>query len=147
MIRISSLAILATLSLQAVSAPQPPDQPRTFGTPDTTQNSRRQPDPPGENEPRVLQPGSPKPVAVPPFPRFDDSKCDSAGNLYFAVAGNTHLLGSLLEISHDASTSIAFAPPAPEKLDPLGEIGYRDFAVAPSGGSTSCCRIRTTEES
>lgn len=84
-------------------------------------------------EPRMLQTSSPKPVPVPPFAAHGEGRCDSRGNFYFAVGGNTARLGSLLEISHDGAGSTAFTPPTPEKPEPIHELGFRDFAVTPSG--------------
>ncbi len=126
------LAILLTFGQEAGAKSQAASQPQTYGTP-PVRNSERQPEPSATEELRVLQPGSPRPVPVPPFSPFGESQCDSSGNLYFAVGGNTHLLGPLLKISHDAVGSTAFAPPMPGKLDPGGEIGFRGFAVSPSG--------------
>jgi hypothetical protein len=133
MIQTLLLAILLTLGQQAGAQLPAVSQTQARETPSPSRNSGKPPDPSATDEPRVLQPGSPKPVPVPPFGRFGESKCDSSGNLYFAVGTNTARRGPLLEISHDGSSSTAFAPPIPAKLDAGGEIGYRDFAVAPSG--------------
>ena len=126
MIRVCLTATLLTLGLLAPAFQQTEGASKSSATASTARTS-------APDEPRVLQPGSPKPVPVPPFSVFRESKCDSSGNLYFAVGGNTHRLGPLIEISHDGGASTAFAPPTPEKLDPGDEIGFRDFAVTPSG--------------
>jgi hypothetical protein len=99
----------------------------------SSRNTGDQPVAPAADEPRALQPSSPKLVPVPPFPALGGSQCDSSGNLYFALGGNSRVLGSLLEISHDGANSTAFAPPTPEKLDSVGGVGFRDFAVTPAG--------------
>jgi len=132
-IRTLLIATLLTLEQLAVASPQASGAHQSSVTSGQARNPDRQPSPPANDEPRVLQPGSPKPVAVPPFSVFRESKCDSSGNLYFAVGGDLSRLGSILEISHDAGGSTAFAPPTPEKLDPIREVGFRDFAVTPSG--------------
>lgn len=133
MIRILLLTTLLTLGWQPPLQSQATSEKTKPGTSSALQKSGNQLHPATTDEPRVLQPGSLKSLAVPPFSRFGESKCDSTGDMYFAVGGNTHNLGSLRKISHDGSDNTAFAPPTPEKLDPLGEIGYRDFAVTPSG--------------
>jgi hypothetical protein len=134
----SSITFLALLTFTAVTVAQELPRPTSVTKPTEaasvqTQHSGPQLGGSATEGPRVLQPGSPKSVPVPPFSPFGGSKCDSSGNLYFAVGGNTHLLGPLLEISHDAAGSTTFSPPMPQQLDPGNEIGYRDFAVTPSG--------------
>jgi hypothetical protein len=134
MIRSLLLAMLLTAGLEAGASPQIADGRQKSVPPGSAHDAAGQPIASTADEPRVLQPSSPKPVPVPPFAPFGGSRCDSSGNMYFAIGGNTHLLGALLEISRDGSNSTAFAPPTPGKLDPGGEIGFRDFAVTPSGG-------------
>jgi len=122
----SGLGQLAGVSSQVASAPQ-----SGSGAPATAQRVSKQ----GrlaEDAPRVLQPGSPKPVLVPPFAHMDGAKCDSSSNMYFRLAGARHS-ESILEISHDGARSGAFAPPKPEKPDALGMAGFRDFFVTPPG--------------
>lgn len=130
---IRALLIATLLGQLAVASPQAGVADHGSVGPSQARNSDGQPNPSATDEPRVLQPGSPKPVPVPPFSVFRESRCDSSGNLYFAVGGNTARLGSLLEVSHEASGSTAFAPPTPEELEPIHEVGFRDFTVTPSG--------------
>lgn len=124
---------LLGLGRSANATPQGADPRQSSGTATAVaQHTDKESSADGEDVPRVLQLGSPKPVPVPPFPRMAGARCDSSGNMYFRLAGAKHW-GSILEISHDGNSSAAFAPPKPEKPDPLGTAGVRDFFVTPSG--------------
>jgi hypothetical protein len=133
MTRVFLLAILLALGREAGPWLQAAGGSQSGVSSGSSHDPRKQSTAPSADEPRVLELSSPKPVPVPPFPPFGGSRCDSSGNLYFAVGGDTHLLGPLLEVSKDGTNSTAFAPPAPVKLDPRAEVGFRDFAVTPSG--------------